>query len=200
MLLLILRPVPPKQRGVPSLSTDITREFLRIEPLPAYEPAIGRWLRALEETRSETKLALTGIDLAVLDWAPLQTENSIGTLLYHIGLIELDWLYVEVLENAPWPRVLKELFPIEARDDQHILSVVRHISLAEHIQRLDILREQLLVSFREMPLEEFYRPRILPAYDVTPEWVLHHLIQHEAEHRGHIQMLRSLAERALGGS
>ncbi|MGA7731021.1 MAG: hypothetical protein WCD37_07085 [Chloroflexia bacterium] len=26
-------------------------------------------------------------------------------------------------------------------------------------------------------------------YDVTPEWVLHHLMQHEGEHRGHIHVI-----------
>ncbi len=44
-----------------------------------------------------------------------------------------------------------------------------------------------------MTVEDFRRPRHFPGqYDVTPEWVLHHLIQHEAEHRGHIQTLRVL--------
>lgn len=179
------------------MPTDTNRRFLSVEPLPTYEPTIGRWLWALEDTRRETKMALVNIDQSVLDWTPSQAENSIGTLLYHIGLIELDWLYVEALENAPWPQELKELFPIEDRDDQQVLSVVGNVSLAEHLRRLDILREHLLASFREMSLEEFHRPRNFPDYDVTPEWVLHHLIQHEVEHRGHIQMLRSLAERAL---
>lgn len=179
------------------MSTDTRKPLLSVEPLPTYEPTIGRWLWALEDTRRETKLALVNIDQSVLDWAPSQAENSIGTLLYHIGLIELDWLYVEALDNAPWPQELKKLFPLKDRDDQQVLSVVRNVPLAEHMQRLDILRKYLLASFREMSLEEFHRPRSFPNYDVTPEWVIHHLIQHEAEHRGHIQMLRSLAERDL---
>jgi uncharacterized damage-inducible protein DinB len=179
------------------LSTDTNRRFLSVEPLPTYEPTIGRWLWALEDTRRETKMALANLDPSMIDWTPSQAENSIGTLLYHIGLIELDWLYVEALENAPVPQELKELFPFEDRDNQHFLSVVRSVSLDEHLRRLDILREHLLASFREMSLEEFRRPRNFPEYDVTPEWVIHHLIQHEVEHHGHIQMLRSLAERAL---
>jgi uncharacterized damage-inducible protein DinB len=182
------------------LPTHTTRDFLSVEPLPSYEPTIGRWLWMLEETRRETKMALANIDQSLLDWTPSPTENSIGTLLYHIGLIELDWLYVEALENAPWPEELKELFPIEDRDAQHVLSVIRHVSLDEHLRRLDTLRTHLLAAFRGMPLEEFRRPRPFPDYDVTPEWVLHHLIQHEVEHRGHIQMLRSLAEYALEAS
>ena len=68
-----------------------------VEPLPGYEPAVGRWLWLVEDTRRETKEALTGLVPAALDWTPNQTENSIGTLLYHIALIELDWLYREVL-------------------------------------------------------------------------------------------------------
>jgi uncharacterized damage-inducible protein DinB len=44
-----------------------------------------------------------------------------------------------------------------------------------------------------MTLEDFRRPRHFPGqYDVTPEWVLYHLMEHEAEHRGHIQTLRGL--------
>jgi uncharacterized damage-inducible protein DinB len=44
----------------------------------------------------------------------------------------------------------------------------------------------------------FRRVRRLSDCDVTPEWVIHHLMQHEAEHRGEIAALRAEAERALG--
>ncbi len=180
-----------QQGAMPNMKAH---EYLSVEALPGYEPIIGRWLWALEDTRRETKKSLENLDQSVLDWTSPHGGNSIGTLLYHIGLIELDWLYVEALENTPWPQELKDLFSINDRDDQHVLSVVCNISLTEHLRRLDLLREHLLAAFHEMSLEEFRRPRNFPDYDVTPEWVLHHIIQHEAEHRGHIQMLRSWAE------
>jgi uncharacterized damage-inducible protein DinB len=175
-----------------------TAPLLRVEPLPHYEPTIGRWLWVLEETRRETKEALTGLSQAALDWIPASgTENSIGTLLYHISLIELDWLYTEVLENQPWPDELKEIFAVAARDAQGHLSPRQGVALAEHLHRLDRTRQYLLESFHDMSLEEFRRLRTFPQYRVTAEWVLHHLIQHEVEHRGHIQILRSLGEREL---
>jgi uncharacterized damage-inducible protein DinB len=40
--------------------------------------------------------------------------------------------------------------------------------------------------------------RVLPEYDVAPGFVLHHLMQHEAEHRGEIGMLRALANQREG--
>jgi uncharacterized damage-inducible protein DinB len=48
-----------------------------------------------------------------------------------------------------------------------------------------------------MDLADFRRIRSLPEYDVTPEWVLHHLMQHEAEHRSQIGGLKDRAELAL---
>jgi hypothetical protein len=38
----------------------------------------------------------------------------------------------------------------------------------------------------------------MPDYEVTPEWVLHHLCQHEAEHRAEIAALRAGAEKYYG--
>lgn len=177
---------------------DTNTRLLSVETLPTYEPTIGRWLWLLEETRRETKEALTGLVPAALDWTSAPSDNSIGTLLYHIAAIELDWLYVEVLEGRqPRTQQIEELFATDVRDDQGRLSLIQGAMLEEHIQRLDLVREHLFASFRGMTLQEFRRPHDFPDYQVTAEWVLHHLIQHEAEHRGHIQMLRSLAERAL---
>ena len=70
-------------------------------------------------------------------------------------------------------------------------------SLAQHLQRLAVVRGLLLDVFEVMELAEFRRVRALPYYDVTPEWVLHHLMQHEAEHRSQIGALRARAQRQL---
>jgi uncharacterized damage-inducible protein DinB len=45
--------------------------------------------------------------------------------------------------------------------------------------------------------DEFRRPRHLEQYDVTPQWVLHHLIQHEVEHQGQRLDRRTEAEQTL---
>jgi uncharacterized damage-inducible protein DinB len=179
------------------LSKEPEVDLRRVEPLPGYEPTIGRWLWLLEDTRHETKEALAGLAPAAVDLTPIPNDNSIGTLLYHIALIELDWLYTEILEDQPWPEELKQLFALNHRDEQAHLSVFQGASLEEHLHRLDVARRYLLDALHSMTLEEFRRPHPFPDYTVTSEWVLHHLIQHEAEHRGHIQMLRSLAEKTL---
>ena len=72
-------------------------EQLRLEPLPALDPAIGRALWQLEGARGRLKETLAALDETILDWEPYPGGNSVGTLLYHIAAIELDWLYCEVL-------------------------------------------------------------------------------------------------------
>jgi uncharacterized damage-inducible protein DinB len=151
----------------------------------------------LEDTRRETKEILTGLAPAALDWLPTPRENSIGTLLYHIGLVELDWLYTDALESQPWPEELQPRFALADRDAQEHLSALRGETLEEHLQRLDLVRHHLLAAFRGMSLREFRRARPFPRYRVTAEWVVQHLVQHEGEHRGQIQQLRSLAEAAF---
>ena len=96
---------------------------LTIEALEGYEPEIGRWLAVLEDTRHLTKEGLEDLRQEVLDWMPPQGENSIGTILYHIAAIELDWLFAEVLqEPEPWPAAVMEHFRAAVRDNQGHLS------------------------------------------------------------------------------
>jgi uncharacterized damage-inducible protein DinB len=161
-------------------------EQLRIEPLPAVDPEIGRALWLLEGARRRLKKALTDLDPAWLDWEPYPGGNSVGTLLYHIAAIELDWLYCEVLEEE-FPPAVQALIPYPVRDKEGRLFPVTAVPLPDHLQRLDAARQLLLDVYASLTLADFRRARHLPQYHVTPEWVLYHLTQHETEHRGQIQ-------------
>ncbi len=155
---------------------------------------IGHWLWALQDARKRTLEKLAEVPAAAVDWMPPHGESSIGTVLYHMALIEADWLYAEVLEQD-YPASVNVLLPHEHRDAHGHLSKTEGTSLPDHLARLETIRGLLLEVYQPMTLEEFRRPRPLPGYDVTPEWVLHHLMQHEAEHRSQIDALQVAAER-----
>ena len=93
------------------------------------------------------------------------------------------------------PDDILTLFPLEHRDAAGNLTPASGYSLAQHLQRLVFVRSRLVEIFQSMESAEFRRVRSLPDYDVTPEWILHHLAQHEAEHRGQIIGLRAALER-----
>lgn len=172
------------------------RDLLIVDHTLHPEPIISAWLWALNDARRRTNVILEQIPTAALDWHPPHTQQSISSVLYHVALIETDWLCTEVLEQA-YPAHIAALLPFDARDEHGLLTHIQGMSLAEHRRRLDIVRQEVLSVYQAMDLEEFYRVRHLPDYDVTPEWVLHHLMQHEAEHRSEIISLRDNAARHL---
>jgi uncharacterized damage-inducible protein DinB len=169
------------------------KKQLIVDPLPGCEPEIGRLLWMMEDARRRTRRALDGLDSKLIDWQPPASGNSIGTLLYHIAAIELDWLASEVMDGQLDKSIWKQ-FSYDVRDTNGRLTVVSGLSLTEHDGRLNAVRTLLIDSYKAMSLAEFRRLRILPDYDVTPEEVLHHLMQHEAEHRGEMLTIRAQAE------
>jgi hypothetical protein len=165
------------------------RELLALEPI-ADAPEVGRWLSALDDGRRDTIRELGDVPDDIVDLAPPGAPNSIGTLLYHVALIELDWLLVDILgpeSGIPWPEAL---VPFADRDGEGTLTVVRGETIAVHLERLAAVRALVHEHLTPMSAEDFHTPRARERYDVTPAWVLHHLLQHEAEHRAHLAWVR----------
>ena len=156
----------------------------------ADDPEVGRWLAALEDARRDTIRELTDVTPEMLDWRPDAPLNSIGTLLYHIALIETSWVLDEIFEGEPGPDWLQELLPYEDRDGTGRLIQVDGQPIDVHLERLSAVRRYVLERLTPTTNEDFHRVRRLAAYDAAPDWVLHHLLQHEAEHRSHIAWLR----------
>jgi uncharacterized damage-inducible protein DinB len=158
-------------------------KILDVIKISGYPPEIGAALWRLEDTRRRTLDLLKEMPEEYIDYDV--QGNTIGTILYHIALIEMDWLFVEIL-NEPIPDEVIQLFPEEVRDQEGHLTPIKSLTFEQHLNRLRAIRQILMDKLVGMTVEEFHRKRILPQYEVSPEWVLHHLSQHEAEHRGEI--------------
>lgn len=165
-----------------------------VHPPSGYEATVGRWVWALEDSRRRTKSLLAGLTQEALDWKPPEGGNSIGTILYHLAAIEMSYLYEDILEVG-WAPELEALLPYDIREQQGTLVTVEGESLQRHLDRLNATRNLTLRHLMTMSEDELYRIRRIADYETTPEWVLHHLMQHEAEHRGQIGELRLRGER-----
>ena len=170
----------------------MAKETLVAGVLTGYDPEVGASLWRMEDARDRTLRVLKEAGPDAVD-AGLQ-GNSIGTILYHLALIETDWLFSEILEREI-PPDLVVLFPADARDEQGVLTTVRGETLEDHLKRLAAVRRVFLDEMHGVSDEDFHRARQLRSYDVSPAWVLHHLAQHEAEHRAEIGSLLT----AIGG-
>ncbi len=169
------------------------RDSLIVEYRYNPDSTIASLLWMMEDTRRMLLETVAGLELTTLDWEPAIGGNSIGALLYHIAGVEMDWLYTEVLEQDP-PDDIVALFPSDMREDDGHLARWRGEDLPALELRLSEVRDRLLAAYASMASEDFRRARSLATYDVTPEWVLHHLLQDEAVHRGEIGMVKLMAE------
>jgi uncharacterized damage-inducible protein DinB len=165
------------------------REVNALDPLGA-DSEVGRWLSAMDECRGRTLRELDGITQSELERVPVGANNSIATLLYHLALIEADWLFNEILQVGDATATLRELLPFDDRDLEGRLTEVQEMTIDDHLGRLAAVRALLHEHVDPMPAGDFHRLRACPDYDVTPAWVLHHLLQHEAEHRSEIAWIR----------
>lgn len=181
------------------MTTD-ARDRLVLDAEEGVVPEIGRWLAAMEDARRDTVAALDGITSDVVDARPLGSENSIGTSLYHVAIIEADWLFDDLLGQPLEATELAPLFPYDVRDELGILRGVLGVSLEDHLDRLARVRDALRREVGALSLEKFLSVRARDSYDVSGAWVVHHLLQHEAEHRSEIGWLRRHAEEGAATS
>lgn len=181
-------------------------EVLQAKALPGYPDEIGRWLWALQETRRATLNLVEGLDQTTLDWeGPDGQENSIGSLLYHLAIVEMGWLHFDLLLQREFPPEVGRELPFEpgTGTDAATWRIMRvpGVPLAEHLGRLERCRETFLNAFRGMTLDEWRRLRTFggDADEVSPEWVVFHLIEHEAGHGFQISSLKRRARRYIEG-
>jgi uncharacterized damage-inducible protein DinB len=174
-------------------------EVLQVTALPGYPDEIGRWLWAMQAVRSKTLELVEGLDQATLDWeGPDGRENSIGSLLYHIALVEMSWLHFDLLLQEDFPPEVKRDFPFEMGGGPPGLTRVPNISLEEHLGRLERSRTVFLDAFRGMTLDDWRRLRTFggDADEVSPEWVVFHLVEHEAGHACQISAMKHRVRRS----
>ncbi len=140
----------------------------------------------LEDTRVRTLATLADVRDPWFDRLPHTGRNSIGTLLYHVAAIELDWVFDDVL-GADFPDGFRDWFPLEVRDGEGRISRFEGESLDGHRRRLAWVRDHCIGRMSTLDDDAFVAAR--EGSTVTGSWVVHHLTQHEAEHRGQIQAL-----------
>jgi uncharacterized damage-inducible protein DinB len=154
----------------------------------------------MENARRRTLRTLDDLPPEALDAVPPVGRNTIGGLLYHIAGAEATWLYKN-LRQEEFPPEIAALFPEPIWGEEGHLPLFPGQPLSSYLDRLRIVREHFLAIYKAMSLEEFRRvePRRYwygEEYEITAETVVHHLMQHEAEHRGHIHVFSDWAARA----
>jgi len=137
---------------------------------------------------------LEGVSDAMLDYTPnAQQVETIGTLLDHIAAIDWSWVFEDIdgleMDYPTWKYAfaLRSWSEIEQRTG---------MGLQFYLDRIADERQKIMNRLRQFSdhdlLHEFSTDD--GATTFTLEWLLFHLINHEAVHIGQISLLKRLSQ------
>ena len=174
------------------------------DPIEGYSPQIGRYVAQLNEVRRNLKEESEGLTIEQLDWHPDDATESIGTQLLHLDAVEWSWMHEDIFgtpsDNYPgeWP----EAMPIRVGVPQ-----VQGRSPQWYMDKLDATREETLRILRGFTDSDLSRlvgeAETEPGVEkrsrlYTIDWIIWHVLQHEAAHVGQIELLRRLGPGYVG--
>lgn len=165
-----------------------------LSPVAGFAPGIGFSLAALEEVREQLREAVKDMSDEDIARRAAPGTHTIGALTLHIGEAEWWWMNCVVqgdqvtdeIRHKPYWDVLEDPDAFAAKN----------YSASFCLDTIDAIRAEtrsFLASLTDDDLENVYRhtrgERIM---EVTLRWILHHLVDHEAQHKGQILMLKRL--------
>jgi uncharacterized damage-inducible protein DinB len=156
-----------------------------IDPEPGFEGEVAIWIATLEDARRQTKAAVAELTEAQLAWKPPGGGNSIGQLLRHIALVELDWVITDLCGEKELPPGTPALLALDGP-----MAEPGPRPPAEFIAALDWCRSLTRERLKRFPKGEIEATRtyrgegVIKVFNVR--WILYHLLDHEAQHKGQI--------------
>ena len=164
-----------------------------LEPVAGFSREIGFYLSAWEKTRDELRRIVSDLTDEDLARRITPAAHQIGGLILHLGEAETWWIHSVVAE-----KVLDE----EAKKFAHMYDTTetdfaeKGYSAADCIERIDEISRrsrEILAKLADEDLEKIFSyERDDKRVEASLRWIFCQLIDHEANHKGQISMLKRL--------
>lgn len=170
----------------------MTRRMLT--PHPGLSTGIGYYLSGMEEVSSQLVAAVKDIPDNLIGKPAFLGAHSIGGLILHIG--EAEWFWMQMVVSGHRLTEEDKAAPYwDILDD--VERVARNGFTTEFcLLEAEKIRNQtrdVLFSYNDKDLERIITfERRGETTEHNLRWILHHLIDHEAQHKGQILMLKRL--------
>ena len=165
-----------------------------LSPVEGFSPAVGLSLAAMEEVRGQLQRIVWEMSDEDLARLAFPGAHSIGALVLHIGEAEWWWMNCivrghELTESdraAPYWDVLVDADAFAAKNYSARFCL-------DTIDRIRGETRSFLAALDDDALEKVYgHTHGGRTMEASLRWILHHLVDHEAQHKGQILMLKRL--------
>jgi uncharacterized damage-inducible protein DinB len=165
-----------------------------LTPHPGLSKGIGYYLSGMEDVRAQVVEAVQNIPDEMIGKPAFLGSHSIGALVLHIGEAEWFWMQMVVSghqlteedKNAPYWDILDDVDAV----------IRKRFTTRFCLQEIEKIRNQtrdVLFSYSDKDLEQIFSfERRGETTEYNLRWILHRLIDHEAQHKGQILMLKRI--------
>lgn len=167
---------------------------------PERQKLLGMWAAQLDDQLRILRRVVEGLEPAQLEWQPRPGTNSIGMLLAHLAIVEVDWLQaVAAGEEAREADVVREVLGIGIDDDGMPAEsegghpeALAGWPLERYLALLERAREATHATLRgwdDADLEQVYEVED-GSMRLSRAWIVYHVLEHLSCHLGQIRVLR----------
>ncbi len=167
------------------------RKQLKVEE--NLEPQIGLIWGMLEDVRKASLKGIEGLTKEQLFQEPIEGEYPIGAYLFHFAEAELFWLGIASGEEQP-KELKEEIYENHWFDpsEENPKPPTKALEIEEYLNGLQKVRDRLkdfIFNLKDSDLERFMTLKKTlknaeEPWEISIKWILYHLIEHEAHHRG----------------
>jgi len=165
-----------------------------LESVPGFSKEIGFCLSGMEEVRAQLREVVAGLSPDQIGRAVVPEAHSIAALILHIG--EAEWYWMQcIVSGCEVTDAIRNSAYWDALEDPASFSRKAY-SVDFCLNEIKKIREQTfatLAAFDDTRLDQVFTvERKGETQELSLRWILHHLIDHEAQHKGQILLLKRL--------
>ncbi len=169
-------------------------DLYNVTSLEGFSPTIGKYLTLIDDVRARVIEYVKGLSAEQLSWFPNERCESIGTLLLHIAAVERSWIGEDIFRK-PMGEEWKPAFALRFDMPQ-----IKGKGLTYYLEILDKTRAETKAGLAALSDTDLIR-EVTPldaknddnaSSRFTIEWILYHVLEHEAHHKGQIALMKRL--------
>ena len=150
-------------------------------------PRVALWFSMMQDVRKWLLQMMESISDEEIDYTPDERKiETIGTLLLHIAGVEWGWIFGDIdgkeVEFEKW----KHAFALSPDVD---VPQLKGQGKEFYLNRLSEVREEVRERLKRLQDDDVDRLVTSEGKKYSIEWILWHLVEHEAVHVGQISVL-----------
>lgn len=165
-----------------------------LEPLAGVSREIGFYLSGWEASRAELREIVADLSGEELAAGILPGAHQIGGLILHLGEAESSWIHAIIAGKELDDEAKKFAHWYDTTENDFAEKGYSAKDCIERIDKISEMSRAILAKFTDADLDRLfgYKRDSGERVEVSLRWVLHHLIDHEANHKGQISMLKRM--------